>query len=122
MSDVITPAQIERRMIQLGKELDEAHQELVAAEQRYFDAKGMYEIAVGKARLDVGKRYAERGVKATIQDREDEAMMIVQDHLVALYNSEALVKAARANVTRLRTQIDIARSVSANVRQTLEVA
>lgn len=122
MNDIVTPAQIERRMISLGRELDDAHQELVAAEQRYFDAKGMYEIAVAKARLDVGKRYADRGVKATIQDREDEAMMMVQDHLLALYNTEAVVKAARANVTRLRTQIDIARSVSANVRQTLEVA
>ena len=121
MSDVVTPQQVERRLIQLAKELDAAHQENVAAEKQYFDAKANYEIKIAKARLQVGQRYAERGVKATVQDREDEALMVAQEDLMALYNAEAEVKAVRANVARIRSQIDITRSISANVRNSMEV-
>ena len=107
--------------MQLSLELDEATTELVAAEHGYFRAKGDYEVAVAAARIDIGRRQAEKGVKVTVQEREDEALLRVQDELLALCASEATVRAARANVKRLETQVDIARSVGTSVRASMEV-
>jgi hypothetical protein len=121
MSQVVTPAQVEQRLIQLSRELDEAHKESVNAEFSYYEAKGNFEVNVAAARLRVGSKYAEKGLKATVQDREDEATMATKNELATLYQSEAVVKAARANVNRLRSQIDITRSIAANVRNSMEV-
>jgi len=38
-----------------------------------------------------------------------------------LYISEAIVKSARANASRIRTQIEIGRSVGASVRTSMEI-
>lgn len=122
MSDIVTPQQVERRLIQLGKELDEAHRENVEAEQAFYTAKGAYEIGIAKARMAVGTKYADAGIKATVQEREDRATIETSELLSALYIAEAQVKAARANVNRVRSQIDITRSIAANVRTTMEAA
>lgn len=118
----VTPVTVEKRLIALSHELDDATTELVAAEQTYFSAKGEYEIAIAEARLDIGAKYLERGVKVTVQEREDEATVAVSDNLRALYAAEAIVRAARANMRRLETQVDITRSVGSSVRASMEVA
>ena len=117
----VTPMQVEERLRVLGKELDDAHADLVAAERLYFESKANYEVGVAAARIRVGSRYAERGVKATVQEKEDQALMEVAELLRAYYTAEAVVKAARANSVRVRTQIDIARSVGTSVRASLEM-
>lgn len=118
---VATPQQIEARLVQLGKELDDAHDALVQAEQGYYDAKAGYEVGIARSRLQVGERYAAKGIKVTVQEREDEALMAVADQLRALYSAEAIVRAVRANVTRIKTHIDIARSVGTSVRASMEL-
>lgn len=121
-TSVLTPEQVESRLIALGRELDDAHTGMVEAEHTYYAAKAGYEIAVARARLAVGERYASRGVKVTVQEREDEALMEVRDELRSLYDADATVRAARANLQRVRTQIDIARSVGTTMRAFLDVA
>jgi hypothetical protein len=44
-----------------------------------------------------------------------------RDELTALNAAEGIVKAARANSSRIRVQIDIARSVGASVRAAMDV-
>ena len=116
----VTPMSVENRLIQLSKEIDIATQELVAAEHRYYQAKGAYEVAIAKARLEIGKRYAERGERGTVQEREDEATMRTQEEMLALYEATAVQKAARANAERLEQQIGITRSVGTLVRSSME--
>lgn len=120
-SSVATPASIEARLVALGRELDAAHDDLVAAEHGYFTAKGDYEVGIAAARIREGARAADKGIKSTVAEREDMALMQQADALRRLYTSEAVVRAARANVARIKVQIDIARSVGTSVRAALEL-
>lgn len=117
----VTPQAIEARLVALSKELDEAHRELVDAEHGYFTAKGEYEVGIAAARMREGARAADRGVKVTVQEREDAALMHTAEQLKRLYVSEAVVRASRANVQRVRTQVDIARSVGTSVRTSMDL-
>jgi hypothetical protein len=121
MSNVVTPADVEARLRQLGRELDFAHEALVEAEHVYFNAKGDYEIAIAAARIREGAKFADKGLKVTVQEREDMALMATTTQLKALYTAEAVVRAVRGNVSRLKTQIDIARSVGTSVRTAMEL-
>jgi hypothetical protein len=58
----------------------------------------------------------------TVQDVEDAAILQCEMDLTAFNASEAVVKAARANIVRVRTQIDIARSVGTSVRSSMEIS
>ena len=122
MNDVVTPAQVDRRLIELGRELDESHTHMVEAEQTFMSAKTGYEIAIAESRMRTRQRYIERGVKVTVGEIEDEALIATKIELTALNTSEALVKAARANNNRIRTQIDIARSIGESVRASMDVS
>ena len=119
--NVVTPAQVEQKLIQLAREYDEAHEQLVEAEMAYSSAKSLWEINSARARLGIVARALENGRKVTVQERDDEALVRCQDELIALNTAEAIVRSARANAQRLRTQIDIARSVGTAVRAALEL-
>jgi len=118
---VVTPAQVERRLLDLSRELDPAYDSLEAAEYAYATAKARFEIDVAEARMRVASRWADKGVKATVQEKEDEALLAVRDQHAELGIAEATVKAARGNVARLRVQVDIARSLGTSVRTMADV-
>lgn len=119
---VTTPVSVERQLIKLSKALDDATAALMDAERAYPQAKADLELALAEARMKVGARWAERGYKATVQEREDEALLSCRDEARALAILEGSLKAYRANVKRLETQVDIARSVGTSVRSSMEVA
>lgn len=121
MTDVILPGHVDRRLINLSKELDSACEGLFKAEREYMDAKTAYEIGSAQARMRVKQSAIERGAKVTVQDCDDESLLACRDELTRLNIAEALVKSARANNARLRVQIDIARSVGASVRASMDV-
>lgn len=112
---MVTPQSIENRLVTLSKEVDEAHTDLEKAEHKYHTCKAQYEIGIAKARLSHSES------KMRVQDIQDLALMQTQDAYMALQIAEAQVKAARANATRIRTQVDIARSVGTSVRASLEI-
>jgi len=115
---VVTPAQIEKRLVDLSKEVDTAHEELSDAEMKYTLAKYEYEVGLAKARLSAPNM---SGHKLTVQEREDIALLECQNLYRNLQIAEAIVKAARANAARVRVQVDIARSVGTSVRSALEL-
>lgn len=121
MTNLVTPAQVEQKLRELSREYDAAHKQLEDAEIGYAAAKSEYEIAIAKARMAIGQRALEAGRKVTVQEKEDEALIQCADLYTAHNASEAVVRAARANATRLRTQIDIARSVGTAVRAALDL-
>ena len=113
---IVTPQAIEKRLVDLSKEIDEAQRFLDEAETEYFNAKGACEIALAEARLGIVKD----GLKMTVQEKEDVATVKCAVLIRAVYASEAKVRAARGNATRVRTQIDIARSIGTSVRASMD--
>lgn len=120
MNDIVTPQQLERRLIQLGKELDEAQKFLDESDLAFHVAKAELEILAAKKRQEIAAKFADRGIKATVQEKEDAALLAMADEYVALARAEAVAKAAKGNVARVRTHVDISRSLSASVRSNME--
>lgn len=112
----LTPQQVERRLLDLSKEIDESHDNLTSAEQTYHVAKASYEIAMARSRM-----LHRSGQKVSIAQSEDSALIDNAEAHMNLSIAEATVKAARANVQRIRTQVDIARSISVSVRASMEI-
>jgi hypothetical protein len=112
---MVTPQSIENRLVTLSKEVDESHQFLESAEYIYHKAKTDYEIEMARSRMKLSTE------KMRVQDVQDYALLASQEQFKALNTAEATVKAARANATRIRTQVDIARSIGTSVRASLEM-
>lgn len=112
----ITPERVESRLMELSKEIDVAHDELVKAEKNYHEKKGRFEIAIANARLNIGLN----NMKLRVGDVADRALVSCELEWNDLQMAEALVKAARANANRVRTQVDIARSIGTSVRASIE--
>lgn len=113
----VTPVQIENRLKNLSIEIEDAHKDLVASETNYHTAKSAFEIAMARSRMAV----AHPDHKLTSTQREDMALLENAELHMNLSIAEAQVKASRANVNRIRTQVDIARSISVSVRSSLEL-
>lgn len=113
----ITPARIESRLLELSKEIDESHEDLVKAENEYNLAKASLEINMAKSRM----KNAHPDLKMTAVMREDQALIDNESNHIRLAQAEAVVKASRANVQRIRTQVDIARSIAVSVRTSMEM-
>ena len=122
MSQVVTPQQIESRLYTLSKEVDQAHQDLVEAELDFHRGTAEYEVAMARSRISLAGKSSPGGRNYTVAEREDMAVIENEQQHYAIAVVEAKVKAARANVSRLKTQVEIARSMSASVRSSMELA
>jgi hypothetical protein len=109
--------EVEERMLALSDELDEAQDILTQAEVRYAEAKHHCDLAMAQARL----RIMNEERRTTEQQRKDEAFLTCKQEDWALSMADAGVRAARSNVFRIRTQVDIARSLGTSVRSSMEV-
>ena len=121
MTQVVTPAQIEARLYALSKEIDESHAELVDAEAAYNRIKGDYEIAMARSRMTYASKTSATGKNYTVQERDDLALLDNEKLHTQIGFAEAAVKAARANATRIKTQVEIARSIGTSVRTSMEI-
>ena len=122
MSQVVTPQQIESRLYTLSKEVDQAHQDLVEAELDFHRGTAEYEVAMARSRISLAGKSSPGGRNYTVAEREDMAVIENEQQHYAIAVVEAKVKAARANVSRLKTQVEIARSMSASVRSSMELS
>jgi hypothetical protein len=113
---IVTPASVEKRLLDLSKEIDDAQKFLDECEQEFFKAKGDCEIALAQARLEI----AHDGLKITVQQKDDLATLECADLIKALYSAEAKVRAARGNASRVKVQIEITRSIGTSVRASLD--
>ena len=118
---VLTPQMVENRLKELSREIDDSHSELVEAESHYLSVKAQYEIALAKSRLNMARRSSPTGKNYTVGEREDLAIVENEELHLRMASAEALVRGARANAQRIRTQVDIARSIGTSVRTSLDV-
>lgn len=112
--EVLTPANVEKRLLSLYAALDSNQDELTEAEMHFHTIKAQCEIALASSRLRFrdGKR---------VQEIEDRATIACADVLMELAIAEAKAKAARANANKLKTQVDIVRSVGTSVRASMDL-
>jgi len=122
MMQVVTPAQIEARLYALSKEIDEAHEELVASENVYNIVKSKYEIAMAEGRMRYASQSSPTGKNYTVQERDDMALLDNKTLHMEIGIAEATVKASRANTSRIKTQVEIARSIGTSVRTSMDLA
>jgi hypothetical protein len=122
MTEIITPAQVEKRLFQLSLEIDSAQDELNKAEEQYVNTKAKYEIALAKSRIKHSGAKNIEGKSYTATEKEDLSLIENEDLHLLVASTEILVKAMRANVARLKTQVDIARSIGSSVRSSMETA
>jgi alkylation response protein AidB-like acyl-CoA dehydrogenase len=122
MNQVVTPQQIEARLYALSKEVDEGHENLVQAEQAFHQMTAEYEVAMARSRISWASKSSPTGKNYTVGEREDMAIIENADQHFMIATVEAQVKAARANVQRLKTQVEIARSMSASVRSSMDLS
>ena len=113
---VVTPVQVESRLKDLSKLIDEAHNDLIDAESSYHRTKAEYEISMAQSRLALANQTSPTGRNFTVGERDDMALIENKDAHRVVAEAEAVVKANRANVARLRVQVDIARSIGTSVR------
>jgi hypothetical protein len=121
-NQIVTPAQIEARLKALSKEIDDVHVQLVDAERDYNTVKANFEIAMAKSRMAYASKSAPNGKNYTVQERDDLAVLDNAELHLQLAIDEAKVKAARANANRIKTQVEIARSIGTSVRTSLDLA
>jgi hypothetical protein len=121
MSQVVTPQQIEARLYALSKEVDEVHESLVVCEREFHQTTAEYEVAMAKSRITLANKSSPTGKNYTVGEREDMALIENAEQHFKIAVVEAQVKAARANVSRLKTQVEIARSMSASVRSSMDL-
>ena len=119
---VVTPQQIEQRLYDLSKEVDLAHKDLTETEMKFHTGTAEYEISMARSRLELAGKSSPSGRNYTVAEREDMALVANADKHLAINQIEALVKASRANVKRIETQVKIAQSMSASVRSSMELA
>jgi multidrug efflux pump subunit AcrA (membrane-fusion protein) len=122
MNQVVTPQQIESRLYTLSKEVDEAHQGLVDTEREFHELTAYYEVDMARSRILLASKSSPTGKNYTVGEREDMALVENAEAHFKIATIEAQVKAARANVQRLKTQVEIARSMSASVRSSMELS
>jgi hypothetical protein len=118
---VVTPAQIEKRLYDLSKEIDDQHAYANQIEKSYFDTKALYEVALAKSRMKFASISSPTGKNYTVQEREDLALIENEDLHFQMASLEASVRSVRANAARIKTQVDIARSIGTSVRTSLEI-
>jgi len=122
MSQIVTPAQIEKRLYDLSKDIDEAQLDLSDQELMYHTVKTQFELGMAKSRMEYATKSAPNGKNYTVQEREDMALLDNQSAFTQLNLMEARVKASRANVNRIKTQVEIARSIGTSVRTSMDLA
>jgi hypothetical protein len=88
----------------------------------FYTAVADYEIGLAKSRLELAGRSSPTGRNYTVGEREDIALVANADKHMVIAAEEAKVKASRANVQRLQTQVKIAQSMSASVRASMELS
>lgn len=108
--------EVEDRLLALSEALDDAQESLSAAEARYVTAKSAFELAMARARVEATAHRS-----WTVQEREDRALLACVDERADLDAADIMVRGHKGNVFRLRTQVDIARSLAASVRSSIEM-
>lgn len=118
---MVTPVAVENRLAVLSKEVDQAQEDLEMWENNYAETKARHEIALARSRMEFANATSPSGKNYTVQEKDALVLLANEKTHYELARFEAGVKASRANVVRIRTQVDIARSIGTSVRASIDM-
>lgn len=116
---LLTPYEVERKLLALSDALDRATEDLIEAESNLTSARRNYEMAMARARVSLAKDHTES--RLTVQEKADLALLNCEDERVVMDAAEIWAKGSKAQVANLRAQVDIIRSVGTSVRSSIEM-
>lgn len=108
----VTPMQVEARLRQLGRELDDAVKPLNEADAEYQEAKTAFEMAYARAAVGADGRNAE--------ERKAAAALATEEEKWRLTLTEVKVSTMKRNIQRLERHVEIARSVGRLVMASMD--
>jgi len=117
---LMTPYEVERKLLELSRDIDEATEDLIEAETAFTSSKRSLEMALARARADISEQY--RNDKLTVQEKADIALLKCEQQVIQADAHEIWVKGSKARVNALRTQVDIIRSIGTSVRSSMDMA
>jgi hypothetical protein len=116
---LMTPYEVERRLLELSREIDDATEDLIEAETAFTISKRDLEMALARARVEIAKEYTHE--KLTVQEKADIASLKCEEQILLADADEIWVKGSKARVNALRTQVDIIRSIGTSVRSSMDI-
>ena len=122
MSQIVTPAQVEKRLYDLSKDIDEVQRNLEITEKAYYETKAAYEIGLARVRMTYASKSSPTGKNYSIQERNDMALIECEDLHFQLASIEATVRAVRGKAAAIRSQVDVARSIGTSVRAAVDIS
>lgn len=116
---IVTPAQIEQRMLDCMAANANAHETLRQAETAYAQAKTPLALARAKARFKATEKARELDAKWNEGDREAYVLLETEELQSQWEMAELHVKLAKSLVAQVANEIELLRSISASVRNSL---
>lgn len=113
----VTPEQVEKRLLELSKEVDEAHEKLREADSTLVEKEYMFKKSMAEARV----RLSHSDQKMRVQEIDDRALIMNEQHYLEYLTAQHIVRASKSNSERVQTQVTIAQSVGASVRASLNI-
>ena len=113
----VTPEQVEKRLLELSKEVDEAHEKLRQADSVLVEKEHAFKKNMAEARV----RLSHSDHKMRVQEIDDRALLINEVQHFEYLTAQHMVRAAKSNADRVDTQVQIAQSVGASVRASLTI-
>lgn len=116
----VTPVEIEHRMLKLMQSNATAYQMLRDAETEYARLKTPLGLARARARFEA-KRKATEGEKWNEGDREAYVLQQTEQLQLEWDLAELKVKAAKSMVAQVSNEMELIRSLSASVRNSMNL-
>lgn len=114
----LTPIQIEHHLRSLSRQLDESQAQAERTERQY--ALAVYEFEKAKARIVLELR--DSGVKWSVAETEAKVLLDADKERFAVVEAQIALNINKANIQKLRTQSELARSVAVSVRTSMGMA
>lgn len=114
---LLTPYEVERKLLSLSDALDESTEDLIEAETHYVTTKRALEMSLARARVEL----ARDGERRTVQEKDDSALLACEPERVSFDAAEIWVRGSKAQVNKLRAQVDIIRSIGTSVRASMDI-
>lgn len=121
-NQIVTPQQVEKRLYDLSKDIDDVQRQLEITEKAYYETKAAYEIGLARTRMTYASKSSPNGKNYTVQERDDMALIENEDLHFQLASLEATVRAVRGKAAAVRQQVDVARSIGTSVRAAVDIS
>lgn len=118
MSEITTPQQVERQLVNLMSQLEMATAELAEARTTVEQADREYKNALARARLSLAGAVP----KLTVQERADKALLMCDEQFIALGAAQVALSVCRDEIYRIKQQLDATRSLGTSVRASMDFA